>query len=137
MMIKFINLFYLIRPWDIPPKTHPTLRSHWNPSHVKNPSRSNGMGSTPPIAISSHGMGLMGRVHEMGYPISFQPLGRRNPFFFTIFVNKLVNVGSQSIASIVMEFTVVEFPIIFITVVVVPSFDRKISNWLFIPWNMV
>ena len=37
-MTKFLILSYLIRPWDIPPKTHPTLRSHWNPSHAKNPS---------------------------------------------------------------------------------------------------
>ena len=54
----------------VPRISRPTLKTH----PIPNPSRSNGMGSTPPIAIPSHGMGPMGRVHGTGYPIFFRLL---------------------------------------------------------------
>ena len=58
--------------------------------------------------------------------------------FFAVLVAELVIlVNSQSISSFVVEFTIIKLPITFITIVVVPSFDRKTSNWLLIPWNMV
>ena len=46
----------------------------------------------------------------------------------TIFVNELVTVGSQSITSSVVEFTIIELPVTRATVVVVQFFDRKASN---------
>ena len=58
--------------------------------------------------------------------------------FFAVFVIELVTMfRSQFISSFVVESTVVKFPVTFTTVVVVPYFTRKISNWLFIPWFMV
>ena len=48
--------------------------------------------------------------------------------FFANFVAELVTlVNPQSISSFVKEFTVVKFPVIFITVVIVPFFDRNFS----------
>ena len=56
----------------------------------------------------------------------------------TIFVDELVTVGSQSITSSVVESTIVELPVARATVVVVvQSFDRKVSNWLLTPWSIV
>ena len=46
---------------------------------------------------------------------------------FTIFVNELVTVGSQSIMSFV-EFTTIELPVARVTVVIVQFFDRKAFN---------
>ena len=83
LTLLVLNLLYLkykffpIRFWDIPPKFYLTLRSHPIPI----PTRSNGMGSNPPIAIPSHGMGPVRRVHGMGYP-TFLPRRRRNDLFF-------------------------------------------------------
>ena len=48
--------------------------------------------------------------------------------FLAIFAVELVTVGSQSISSSVVESTIVELPVAFITVVVVQFFDRKASN---------
>ena len=68
-----IELFYFILGFPTENPSH--VKNPTNiPYHVKNPSLSNGMGSTPPIVIPSHGMGPVGRVHGMGYPIFFRPL---------------------------------------------------------------
>ena len=49
-------------------------------------------------------------------------------FCFTIFVNELVTVGSQSIMSSVVESTIVKLLVARVTVVIVQSFDRKTFN---------
>ena len=61
--------------------------------------------------------------------------GRRDPFCFPFHhsVNELVMVNSQSITSFVVESTVVKLPVTLTTVVVIPFFTRKTSNWLLIP----